>query len=68
MRRWPSSLTQCIFVSTRRASLRATAPAVSGFHGLAFLRGGVIATARISQALAERDTAKIAGEPVEAAS
>ena len=29
----------------RRASLRAIAPAVSGFHGLAFLRGGMIAAA-----------------------
>ena len=29
----------------RRASLRAIAPAVSGFHGLAFLRGGMMAAA-----------------------
>jgi len=29
----------------RRVSLRAIAPAVSGFHGLAFLRGGMIAVA-----------------------
>ena len=29
----------------RRASLRAIAPAVSGFQGLAFLRGGMIAAA-----------------------
>jgi hypothetical protein len=29
----------------RRISLRAIAPAVSGFQGLAFLRGGMIAAA-----------------------
>ena len=29
----------------RKASLRATAPAVSGFHSLAFFRGGIIAAA-----------------------
>jgi hypothetical protein len=29
----------------RRASLRAIAPGVSGFQGLAFLRGGMIAAA-----------------------
>jgi hypothetical protein len=28
-----------------RASLRATAPAATAFHGLAFLRGGMTATA-----------------------
>jgi hypothetical protein len=29
--------------NVRRISLRAIAPAVSGFQGLAFLRGGMIA-------------------------
>ena len=66
MSHWPSSLTQCIFVSTqlrrwyplqfrqmarpryfdaRSASLSAFAPAIGGFHGLAFLLGGMTACA-----------------------
>ena len=32
-------------VDARKASLRAIAPVVSGFHGLAFLRGGMTAAA-----------------------
>ena len=35
----------------RRASLRAAAPAVSGYHGLALFRGGMIAAARAAMAL-----------------
>ena len=33
------------YFDARRASLRATAPAVTVFHGFAFLRGGMIAAA-----------------------
>jgi hypothetical protein len=34
-------------LEARKASLRATAPGMSGFHGLAFLHGGMMAAARV---------------------
>lgn len=51
LRRWyPLQFRQMArprYFDARRASFRAMAPAVEGFHGLAFLRGGLMACAPV---------------------